>query len=68
MGNLKGLFSLVIRRHKINRSAYMKNIVIIIEIVILILDLIKDGLSESDITTVIMNKFDVSEEFVKRFL
>ena len=46
----------------------MKNIVIIIEIVILILDLIKDGLSESDITTVIMNKFDVSEEFVKRFL
>ncbi|WP_456010683.1 hypothetical protein [Clostridium butyricum] len=46
----------------------MKNIVIIIEIVILILDLIKEGLSEGDITTTIMSKFDVSEEFVKRFL
>lgn len=46
----------------------MKNIVIIIEIIILILDLIKDGLSEGDITTAIMSKFDVSEGFVKKFL
>ncbi|NMF07321.1 MULTISPECIES: hypothetical protein [Clostridium] len=46
----------------------MKNVVIIIEIVILILDLIKDGLSEGDITTAIMSKFNVSEEFVKKFM
>jgi len=45
----------------------MKNIVIIIQIAILILDLIRAGLSESDITSTIMGKFDVSEDFVKKF-
>lgn len=46
----------------------MKNIVIIIQIAILILDLIREELSEGDITMAVMSKFDVSEEFVKRFL
>ena len=46
----------------------MKNIVIIIQIAILILDLIKEGLSEGEITAAVISKFDVSEEFVKRFI
>lgn len=46
----------------------MKNIVIIIQIAILILDLIRKGLSESDITETVISKFDVSQDFVKRFL
>ncbi|AQR98209.1 hypothetical protein [Clostridium saccharoperbutylacetonicum] len=46
----------------------MKNIVIIIQIAILILDLIREGLSEDDIKIAVISKFDVSEEFVKRFL
>lgn len=46
----------------------MKNIVIIIQITILILELIKEGLSKGEITGAVMNKFDVSKEFVKRFL
>lgn len=46
----------------------MNNIVIIIQISMLILDLIRAGLSEGDIKATVMGKFDVSEEFVKRFL
>lgn len=46
----------------------MKNIVTIIQITILILELIKEGLSKGEITGVLINKFDVSNEFVKRFL
>lgn len=46
----------------------MKNIVTIIQITILILELIKEGLSKGEITEVVMNKFDVSKEFAKRFL
>lgn len=46
----------------------MNNIVIIIKIAILILELIRDGLSESYATAVVMSKFDVSEEFVKKLL
>lgn len=46
----------------------MKNIVTIIQITILILELIKEGLSKGKIAEVVMNKFDVSKEFVKRFL
>lgn len=46
----------------------MKNIVTIIQIAILILELIKEGLSKGEIKVGVMNKFDVSEEFVKRFL
>ena len=45
----------------------MKNIVIIIQIAILILDLIRAELSESDITENVMSKFAVSEDFVKKF-
>jgi|GEM_PF-6651883 len=45
----------------------MKNIVIIIQIAILILDLIRAELSESDITANVIGKFDVSEDFVKKF-
>lgn len=45
----------------------MNNVVIIIQIAILILDLIRAGLSESDITANVMGKFDVSEAFVKKF-
>lgn len=45
----------------------MKNIANIIQIAILILDLIRAGLSESDITTNVMSKFDVSEDFVNKF-
>ena len=46
----------------------MKNIVIIIQIAILILELIKEELSEKDITEAVISKFDVSQDFVKRFL
>lgn len=45
----------------------MNNIVTIIQIAILILDLIRAGLSEGDITATVMGKFDVSEAFVKKF-
>lgn len=45
----------------------MKNIVIIIQIAILILDLIRAELSESDITANVICKFDVSEDFVNKF-
>jgi len=45
----------------------MKNIVIVIQIAILILDLIRAELSESDITANVMSKFAVSEDFVKKF-
>lgn len=45
----------------------MKNIVIIIQIAILILDLIRDGLSENEIIRTVMDMFDVSEDFVKKF-
>jgi hypothetical protein len=47
----------------------MKNIVVIIQIAILILDLIREGLSEGEITAAVMSKFDgVTEEFVRKFL
>ncbi|WP_160689953.1 hypothetical protein [Clostridium sp. C2-6-12] len=46
----------------------MKNIVIIIQITILIFELIKEGLSKGEITGIIMNKFDVSKEIVKKLL
>lgn len=45
----------------------MNNIVNIIKIAIIILELIREGLSESD-AAVVMSKFDVSEELVKRLL
>ncbi|EHI96912.1 hypothetical protein CDLVIII_0174 [Clostridium sp. DL-VIII] len=47
----------------------MKNIVIIIQIAILILDLIKSGLSENEIIGTVMDMFEgVTEEFVRKFL
>lgn len=46
----------------------MKNTVIIIQITILILELIKEGLSEGEITGTVISEFDVSKKFVKRFL
>lgn len=47
----------------------MKNIVIIIQIAILILDLIREGLSQGEITAVVMEMFEgVTEEFVRKFL
>lgn len=45
----------------------MNNIVTIIQIAILILDLIRAGLSEGDITATVTSKFDVSEDFIKKF-
>lgn len=46
----------------------MKNIVIIIQIAILILDLIRAGLSENEIIRTVMDMFDgITEEFVKKF-
>lgn len=44
----------------------MKNILVIVQIVILILDLIKKGLEENDAISMAANQFDVSEEFIKR--
>ncbi len=47
----------------------MKNIVTIIQITILILELIIEGLSKGEITVVVRSKFKgVTEEFVRRFL
>ncbi|WP_252235058.1 hypothetical protein [Clostridium sp. ZS1] len=44
----------------------MKNILVIVQIVILILDLIKKGLEENEVISMVANEFDVSEEVIKR--
>lgn len=47
----------------------MKNIVIVIQIAILILELIREGLSEGEIVASVMDMFEgVTEEFVRRFI
>ncbi|EKQ55891.1 MULTISPECIES: hypothetical protein [unclassified Clostridium] len=47
----------------------MKNIVIIIQIAILILDLIREGLSEGEIIVAVMDMFEgVTEEVIRKFL
>lgn len=47
----------------------VKNIVIIIQITILILDLIREELSEGEITIDLMDSYDgVTEKFVRKFL
>ena len=47
----------------------MKNIVIIIQIAILILDLIREGLSEGEIIVAVMDMYEgVTEEIIRRFL
>ena len=45
----------------------MKNILIIVEIVMLILELIKKGLEESDIIDIVSSEYDVSSSFIKSF-
>lgn len=47
----------------------MKNIVIIIQITILILDLIREGLSEGEITAIVMSKFEgITDEVIRKFM
>lgn len=43
----------------------MKNIVIIIQIAILILDLINKGLKENEIIGTVSSEYDVSNNFIK---
>lgn len=46
----------------------MKNIRIIVQIAILILELIKKGLDETEIIINVIKKFNVTEDFVKSHL
>lgn len=45
----------------------MKNILIIVQIVILILELIKKGFEESEVIDIVSSEFDVSISFIKSF-
>lgn len=45
----------------------MKNILIIVEIVLLILELIKKGLEEDEVIDIVSSEYDVSSSFIKSF-
>lgn len=46
----------------------MKNIVIVIQIAILILELINKGLEENEIIGIVSSEYDVSNNFIKNLL
>ncbi|HBZ6636979.1 hypothetical protein NE172_06935 [Clostridium botulinum] len=45
----------------------MKNILIIVQIVMLILELIKRGLEESEVIDILSSEYDVDISFIKSF-
>ena len=45
----------------------MENILIIMKIVMLILELIRKGLEESEIIDIVLSEYDVSSSFIKSF-
>lgn len=45
----------------------MKSILVMIQIVMLILDLIKKGLEESEVIDIVSSEYDVSINFIKSF-
>ncbi|KJZ84243.1 hypothetical protein ClosIBUN13A_CONTIG89g01183 [Clostridium sp. IBUN13A] len=45
----------------------MKSVLIILEIVMLILELIKKGLGESDVIDIVSSEYDVDISFIKSF-
>lgn len=45
----------------------MKNILIIVQIVMLILELIKKGLEENDVIDIVSSEYDVDISFIKSF-
>lgn len=45
----------------------MKSILIIMQIVMLILELIKKGLEESEIIDIVSSEYDISSSFIKSF-
>lgn len=46
----------------------MKNIILIIQIVVMVLELIAKGLSESEAISKASGTFNVSESFIRKFL
>ena len=45
----------------------MKSVLIIMQIVMLILELIKKGLEESEIIDIVSSEYDISSSFIKSF-
>ncbi|MDU1006318.1 MAG: hypothetical protein E7A63_14795 [Clostridium butyricum] len=45
----------------------MKSVLIIMQIVMLILQLIKKGLEESEIIDIVSSEYDISSSFIKSF-